>query len=138
MSHAIGVIHQENGTFGISFPDFPGCISTAETLDEVVLRGGQALAFHVEGMAEDEAAFPHLRSLSELQADETARQWVEGGVLAAVPVDLPGRAVRVNISMDEHLLDRIDRAARALGQSRSAYLADAAKRRMAEAQTRAA
>ena len=49
MTHVIALIHEEAGSFGISFPDFPGCISTADTLDEAVQRGAQALAFHIEG-----------------------------------------------------------------------------------------
>ena len=47
-----------------------------------------------------------------------------------VPFDLPARAVRVNISIDEHLLDAIDRAAEAAGLSRSAFLAAAARQRL--------
>ena len=26
-------VHEEDGSFGISFPDFPGCISTGDTLE---------------------------------------------------------------------------------------------------------
>ena len=136
MSHAIGLIDEENNIFGISFPDFPGCISTAATLDEVILRGHQALALHVEGMIEDKEPVPQPRGLAQLKNDAKSGQWfgdeLKNAVIVAVPVELPGKAVRVNISVDEHLLDRIDRAAQAAGQSRSAYLAEAARRRIAE------
>jgi hypothetical protein len=54
-----------------------------------------------------------------------------GAVVAIVTLDLPGRAVRVNISLDETLLDQIDRAARARGESRSGFLASAARSRLA-------
>lgn len=142
MSHAIGLIDEENNIFGISFPDFPGCISTAATLDEVILRGHQALALHVEGMIEDKEPVPQPRGLAQLKSDAKSGQWFGDGlknaVIVAVPVELPGKAVRVNISVDEHLLDRIDRAAQAAGQSRSAYLADAARCRIAESASRAA
>lgn len=138
MNYALGLIHHEGDSFGISFPDFPGCISTAQTMEAAITRGAQALALHVEGMREDDEAMPHLRSLTELQGDAQAAAWMRNAVVAAVPVDFPGKAVRVNISMDEHLLDRVDRAARSAGQSRSAYLAEAAQRRIAEAPGRAA
>lgn len=129
MEHTIGVIHEEDGNFGISFPDFPGAISTGGTLDEVLRKGAQALALHIEGMVEDGTALPRLRSLAEIRRDEAAD--IAGALLVAVPVELPGKAVRVNISLDERLLDRIDKAAQAAGQSRSAFLVEAAKRRMA-------
>ena len=47
-----------------------------------------------------------------------------------VPLDLPGKAVRLNISLDEHLVEQIDRAATAQGQTRSGFLAEAAKSKL--------
>lgn len=133
MSYAIALIHEENGVFGISFPDFPGCVSTGRSLDEAIFKGGQALALHVSGMADEGEALPVLRSADELRGDSEFRSDFEGATIAAVAVELPRRAVRVNISIDEGLLERVDRAAEAAGQSRSAFLVEAAKRRIAEA-----
>ncbi|ATQ66847.1 MULTISPECIES: type II toxin-antitoxin system HicB family antitoxin [Methylosinus] len=132
MNYAIALIHEENGSFGISFPDFPGCISTASTIDEVIAKGGQALALHVEGMMEDGKTLPHLRGVRELRADPEMADWFEDATVAAIGVDLPKRVVRINISIDQGLLERIDRTAKALGQSRSAFLADAAKLHIAD------
>lgn len=127
MTHVIALIHEEAGSFGISFPDFPGCISTADTLDEAVQRGAQALAFHLEGMIDDGEAIPQLRSLAVLKADPGFAEDFADAVVAAVPIELPGKAVRVNITMDEHLLQAVDRAAAATGATRSGYLAEAAR-----------
>lgn len=132
MSYAIALIHEENGRFGISFPDFPGCTSTGASLDEAIFKGGQALALHVEGMIEDGERIPELRSVAQLRADLEFAEWFEDATIAAVEVEIPGRAVRVNISIDEGLLERVDRAARAAGQTRSSFLAEAARRRIAE------
>ena len=44
-----------------------------------------------------------------------------------VRADLSGRAVRVNISIDEGLLAAADAAAQRQGMSRSAFLADAVR-----------
>lgn len=132
MSYAIAVIHEERGVYGISFPDFPGCISTAKSIDEAIFKGGQALGLHVAGMVEDGEPLPILRSVAQLRADPEFEDDFENATIAAVPVELPRRAVRVNISIDEGLLERVDRAAESAGQSRSAYLVDAAKRRISE------
>jgi predicted RNase H-like HicB family nuclease len=130
MTLAYALIHEEDGVFGISFPDFPGCVSTGKTEDEVLRKGSEALAFHVAGMVEDGDALPIPRNLAELRADRTFRGDAKGAVVALVPFDLPARAVRLNISMDETLLQAVDRAASADGQSRSAFLAEAARRRL--------
>jgi predicted RNase H-like HicB family nuclease len=86
---------KRHGAFGISFPDFPGCISTASTIDEVIAKGGQALTLHVEGMMEDKEALPHLRGVRELRADPELADWFEDATVAAISVDLPKRAVRI-------------------------------------------
>ncbi len=127
------LVHEEDGVFGISFPDFPGCISTGKTEEEVLRKGAEALAFHVAGMVEDGDPLPLVRNLAELRADSTFNDDSADAILALVNFDLPGRAVRLNISMDETLLEAVDRAASAAGQSRSAYLADAARRRLKDA-----
>ena len=129
-THVIGLVHEEGGNYGISFPDFPGCVSAAASLDEAVARGAAVLAFHVAGMIEDSDALPRLRSLKELQSDREFRADAKGAIVVAVPFDLPGKAVRLNISLDEHLVEQIDRAAEAAGQTRSGFLAEAAKNRL--------
>jgi hypothetical protein len=60
--------------------------------------------------------------------------WVEPGddivATALIPVELPGKAVRVQVTMDEALLHRIDSAASAEGFTRSGFLAQAARERL--------
>lgn len=124
------LVHEEDGVFGISFPDFPGCIATGRTAEEVLRKGAEALNFHVAGMVEDGDPLPLGRNLSQMRADPQFRSDAEGAFITLVPVEIPGRSIRLNISMDETLVEAVDRAAAAAGQSRSAYLAEAAKRRL--------
>lgn len=133
MPVAYAIIHEEDDHFGISFPDFPGCISGGETAEQAILRGTEALTFHVAGMIEDGEKLPLLRTIGELQSDKDFRKDSAGGVLALVPFDLPGKSVRINISIDENLLSSIDLASDATGESRSGWLASAARRRLAKA-----
>jgi hypothetical protein len=46
-------------------------------------------------------------------------------------MEIPGRAVRVSITMDEGLLARLDKAAGAEGETRSGYIAQAVRERLA-------
>lgn len=133
MATAYALLHEENGVFGISFPDFPGVVSTARTADDVLRKGSEALSFHVAGMVEDGDPLPVLRSLAELEADRGYRAAAKDAIVALVQFELPGKAVRLNISMDEHLLAAVDQAAEAAGQSRSAFLAEAARQRVRSA-----
>lgn len=130
MAHVVMLVHQEDGRFGASFPDFPGATTVAGDLDALYRKAAEMLAFHVAGMAEDGEEIPRLRALEELRGDPGFREDSADAMVALVQVELPGRAVRVNISMEEGLLRRIDRAAEATGESRSAFLAQAAKTRL--------
>ena len=126
--HAL--IHEEGRVFGVSFPDFPGVVATARSVEDAIRKGSDALTFHVAGMVEDGDPLPLLRGLVELKADRDYREAAKGAVVAVIPFELPAKAVRLNISMDETLLQAVDRAAEAVGQTRSAFLAEAARQRL--------
>jgi predicted RNase H-like HicB family nuclease len=128
VAHAL--IHEEGQVFGVSFPDFPGVVATARSVEEVIRKGSEALTFHVAGMVEDGDTLPMSRSLAELKSDRAYRVAAKGAVVAVIPFELPAKAVRLNISMDETLLQAVDRAAEAVGQTRSAFLAEAARQRL--------
>lgn len=130
----LALVHEDeaSGAFGISFPDYPGCISGGNDFGEALERGRAALAFHLQGMAEDgDNIGKPTEARDALRA--AAGEIRDGALPSLLEVDFPGRAVRVNISMEEGLLDQVDRAAAAGGQSRSAFLADAARRRLRDA-----
>ena len=114
--------------FGISFPDFPGCVSGGDTVDDALSRGGEALAFHAGGMLADGEAIPQPRSLQEIKADESIAEWLEGATIAFVPLILDrGSPRRINISLDFGLLHAIDAEAKRRGMTRSEFLSSAAR-----------
>jgi len=127
----VALIHGEPGSYGISFPDVPGCISAGASLEETLANGAEALAFHFEGMAEDGDAPPTPRSLDAIRSDpEFAFEISEPHIVALVPYEPPSRSVRINVTMDERLVEAIDRAARRDGGSRSGFLANAAREKL--------
>jgi predicted RNase H-like HicB family nuclease len=127
----VALIDEEEGRYGVAFPDFPGCTTVAKSLDEAVAKAEQVLAFHAEGLAED-GPLPEPRTLAELRKDAEFRRDAKGALVALIPYQPPSRATRVNITLDEGLLTRIDNAASALGETRSGFLAAAARKRLAE------
>jgi predicted RNase H-like HicB family nuclease len=44
--------------YGVSFPDFPGLITAGTDLDDARAMAEEALALHIEGLAEDGEAIP--------------------------------------------------------------------------------
>ncbi len=66
MRSYIGLIHKDaDSDFGVSFPDFPGVITAGTTLDDARAMAQEALALHIEGMAEDGEAIPEPSSLED-------------------------------------------------------------------------
>jgi predicted RNase H-like HicB family nuclease len=128
MRRYIALLHPDaTGGYGVSFPDFPGCISGGDDLAEAADQAAQALRFHVEGMLEDGAPIPEPRSAEALRKEKP--DWFEGATIALVPLLPPRVGVeRLNISLDRNLLREIDGAAKALGMNRSAFLASGAQR----------
>ncbi len=128
MRQYIAIIHKDpSSDYGVSFPDFPGCISAGRTLDEARTMGEEALTFHIEGLVEDGNAIPEPSTLEAVMADQDNRD----GVAILIPVkDATPRIVRVNITLPEDVLARIDAHAESKGMNRSGFLAFAAKRQM--------
>jgi predicted RNase H-like HicB family nuclease len=126
MDHYIALIRKEPDTeYGVDFPDFPGCISAGDTLEEAFANAAEALAAHIEIMRDEgEAVPPPTATIEDVKADPHNNDAV-AVLIAAAPE--PARAVRVNISLDANLLGEIDRAAEAQRSNRSAFLADAAR-----------
>ena len=48
----------EDGSYGISFPDLPGCFSFADNLAEAEQMAAEAAELHVYGMEKDGEAIP--------------------------------------------------------------------------------
>jgi len=85
----IALVHKDKGTsYGVSFPDVPGCISAGDTFEEAVANAAEALAFHFAGMREDGDAIPVPRSFEELKHDP---EFVEDSADAIVTMVSPQR-----------------------------------------------
>jgi antitoxin HicB len=87
MRHYIALIHKDaDSSYGVSFPDVPGVIATAGTLDEALAEAEEALAFAAEGWREDtKRPFPQPRTLEDLRKDAEFLQDSQDAVVAAVP-----------------------------------------------------
>lgn len=121
----IAYLHKDRDSdFGVSFPDFPGCITAGKTLEEARRMAVEALAFHVEGMVQDSLEIPEPSTLDQLAGDPALRR----AVAVLIPLQMEEKTVRVNITARESQLEEIDRLAKRAGLTRSAYIVQSATR----------
>lgn len=122
--HYPALIEGDAGSgYGVIFPDFPGCVSAGDTLQEAALSAEESLRLHIHGMLTDGDVLP---DASELDSIATDPEIVEVGRVL-VRAEVPGHAVRVNITLEQGLLAAIDATASRRNMSRSALLAQAAQ-----------
>ena len=70
MAGFIALVHKDEGTsYGVSFPDVPGCISAGDTFEEAVANAAVALAGHLALMRADGDELPRPRSFDDLRRD---------------------------------------------------------------------
>jgi predicted RNase H-like HicB family nuclease len=119
----IAYLHKDRDSdYGVSFPDFPGCITAGKTLDEAGRMAVEALNLHIQGMIEDGESVPEPSKLDDVANNAAQR----GAIVFMVSVDAPDATVRVNITARESQIKRIDELAEAAGMTRSGYIVRAA------------
>lgn len=129
MAEYIALIHKDAGSdFGASFPDFPGVVTAAPTLEDLRKEAEEALALHIAGLVEDGEIVPDPSPLDVIAQVDDYRDAVAVLVVGA-PV-LGGASVRVNITLPESMLKRIDQYAEEHGMTRSGFLVQAAKKEL--------
>src|ERR1035437_2744060 len=115
----IAYLHKDRKSdYGVSFPDFPGCVTAGKTLDEARRMAVEALSLHIEGMMEDGEAIPEPSTLDALANDPA----MKGAVAFLVNVDIAEKAERFNITARKSQMEEIDRRAKKEGKTRSAYM----------------
>ena len=116
------IIEKGLNSFGVYFPDLPGCVSAGSTAQEAAEGAREALEGHLSVMAEFGDPIPDPSAIDAIHPEgdsiEVARLLVAG--------ERPGRAVRVQITLEDQLLAQIDRVA----SNRSRFLAEAAREKL--------
>jgi predicted RNase H-like HicB family nuclease len=127
MTAYIALARKEKASdIGVEFPDFPGCVTAAVTLDAARRMASEALELHINGLVEDGTAIPDPSPLDQIMVDPENRDAVAFLVEA---VTSPHRSVSVSVALPEELVVAIDRAS----PDRSRFLADAARAKLEQA-----
>jgi predicted RNase H-like HicB family nuclease len=130
------IIHKDQDSdFGVNVPDLPGCFSAGETIEDALENAEEAILTHVEGMLMDDEPIPSPTDVAELRTKHREK----GIVWGIVSVDfskLSEKAKRVNITIPEKLLSKIDSFAEKEGETRSGLLVSAALEYISSRSTR--
>lgn len=122
----IGVIKKKKDSdYEVIFPDFPTCITAGKTLEEARNMAEEALQFHVDGMLEDDEHVPNPSSLDAVKA-----KYKTAEVFLMIPIRTPSKVTRINITVDEKFLRKMDKFLETHNGSRSSFLVDAARQAM--------
>jgi predicted RNase H-like HicB family nuclease len=121
----IAFLHKEKKSdYGVSFPDFPGCITAGKTLEEARRNAAEALALHIKGMLEDGQEIPEASSLDDLSRDPALKD----AIAFIVDINVSDKVERFNITARKSQMEKIDRLAKQRGMTRSAYIVESALR----------
>ncbi len=122
----IAYLHKEKKSdYGVSYPDFPGCITAGETLDEARRNAVDALTLHIEGMVEDGEEIPEPSGLDDLARDPA----LKSAIAFLVTINVSDKVERFNITARRSQMKEIDRLSKQHGMTRSAYIVESALRR---------
>ena len=120
------IIHKDRGSdYGVTVPDLPGCFSAGETLEEALGNAEEAVLTHVEGLLLDDDTVPSPTDVETLRR-KLKQKSVVWGIVSVDLSKLSERAKRINITIPDRLLSKIDSFAESVGESRSGLLASAA------------
>jgi predicted RNase H-like HicB family nuclease len=119
------VAGSQSAGYRASFRDLPECSAEGRDLPELLLHARQALTTHLEARERAGEAWPAATPIEAIPA--------EPGVMP-IPIDIAvdDPPVRVNISMGERLVQRLDAAAEARGMTRSGFIAQAVRTSLGE------
>ena len=114
----------------VIFPDFPGCVSQGETAVEAMKSAVEALSLHIDGMIAEGQELPQ-----DSQINQPDKSWVldlnmQNPVYGLLNIVVPGKRLRMDVTMDRALVERLDAAASSEGTTRSGYLAQAVREKL--------
>lgn len=126
------LITTDAGGYGFTVPDIPGFTAHADTddIEKAAAIARRVLANHLALLLDSGEELPQSRNLKELKRDTLLKEDFEDAeAIMLLPALVPaGRTKRVNVTIDENTLDLIDQSAADRKLTRSAFIAEAARK----------
>lgn len=120
----VALFDKEKHGFSVSFPDFPGCATCGDNLDEAVDHAHEALSLYLEYYLEEGNELPEPSPKKALLA------LPENKGMKAINIVVQGDGSdfeEFEVTMHSHLLARIEKYCKEYGASPADFLAVAAR-----------
>jgi predicted RNase H-like HicB family nuclease len=125
MKYAVYLEKDISSDYGVTVPDLPGCFSAGSSIEEAFENAEEAILTHIEGMMLDNENIPQSRKIDELKKINPNPDYIWGFISVDIG-KLSKEIKRINITIPENILSKIDAFAQKEGESRSGFLASAA------------
>jgi predicted RNase H-like HicB family nuclease len=129
MTYFVGILDGSDDTWGVRLPDVPGCVGGGSSPEAAMSDAALALKDVMAHKQSSGFAIPPASALADIIA---SGEIGEGESAVMIPLLLDsGRTVRANLTLDAGLLELIDIEAKNRGITRSAFVASAAREKIA-------
>lgn len=121
----VAVFNKEKRGFSVTFPDFPGCTTFGEDMDEAVDQAHEALALYIDFFLEENKTLPEPSEKKKILAS------IDKDNAKAINVDVLGNGEDfedIEITMHTRLVERIEKYCREYGVSPADFLSVAARK----------
>jgi predicted RNase H-like HicB family nuclease len=119
--HFVALVRGSKATgYEATLPDLPACLARGRDVAELVVDARRAVLEHLQALSGAGEAWPSPTPLEDVAVAPEAI-----AVVVDVAVDDP--PIRVNVSLGERLVQRLDAAAEAAGMTRSGFIAQAVR-----------
>ena len=125
--HALQIEDDPNKGYAGRFLDFADLYVEARTLPVLVARAREALLAELQRLQRDGLDWPAATGSGEVKSRTLA-----GDMLVLIEVQVEDAPLRINITMGERLLKRLDAAAQAGGMTRSGFISMAVRDRLGD------
>ena len=116
----------KEGTIFATIPDLPGVNAAGATAGEALTFAVEFANDYVRDLVVDGHDVPPARGVDAIEVDPDEPELAR----VLIPVEMPGKSVKISLSIDEALLKRVDRAAETVGMTRSGFFAAAVQERI--------
>ncbi|THD57448.1 type II toxin-antitoxin system HicB family antitoxin [Phenylobacterium sp.] len=124
--HFVALIRGAQATgYTATFPDLPDCMASGDDVASLVIEAKRVALDHLQALANVGEAWPEATPIEQIAMDPGVI-----AVLIDVAVDDP--PIRVNVSLGERLVQRLDAAAEARGMTRSGFIAQSVRMNLGE------
>lgn len=107
MKRFIALVEEDNGNYGVIFPDLPGVVSAGTSYEDAIKNAHEILAYVAQTLE-----LPKPRTLGEIvKTWEDWDEWKANYNFVATSIQvlpISTKAKRINIMIDEALLARLD------------------------------